>query len=68
MAPQTAKVTEKKEAVATPVDKGHMFELICQRAYDLYEQRGGAHGNDIDDWLQAEAEVRASIAAHEAGK
>jgi hypothetical protein len=30
---------------------------IARRAYELYEQRGGAHGNDIDDWLLAEREL-----------
>jgi hypothetical protein len=30
---------------------------IARRAYELYEQRGGAHGHDIDDWLLAEREL-----------
>jgi len=30
---------------------------IRHRAYELYLQRGKAHGHDIDDWLQAEAEL-----------
>jgi hypothetical protein len=32
-------------------------ELIRIRAYLLYEQRGGEHGHDTEDWLEAEAEV-----------
>jgi hypothetical protein len=32
-------------------------DVIRMRAYSLFEQRGGGHGNDVDDWLQAEAEV-----------
>jgi len=32
-------------------------EIIRMRAYHLFEQRGGQHGYDLDDWLQAEAEV-----------
>ena len=32
-------------------------EIIRARAYQLFEQRGGRHGNDLEDWLQAEAEV-----------
>ena len=31
---------------------------IASRAYELYEQRGGAHGHDVDDWLLAERELR----------
>lgn len=33
--------------------------IIRMRAYYLFEQRGGRYGNDLDDWLQAEAEVMA---------
>ncbi len=29
--------------------------LIAQRAYEIYESRGGSHGSDQDDWLLAEA-------------
>jgi Protein of unknown function (DUF2934) len=31
---------------------------IARRAYELYESRGGEHGHDLEDWLQAETEVR----------
>ena len=31
---------------------------IARRAYELYEQRGGVHGRDLDDWLLAENELR----------
>jgi len=30
---------------------------IRRRAYELYEQRGGEHGQDVEDWLRAEEEV-----------
>lgn len=30
---------------------------IRNRAYDLYLQRDGAHGHDLDDWLRAEREL-----------
>lgn len=32
-------------------------ERIRRRAYALYEQRGRLDGHDLDDWLQAEAEL-----------
>jgi len=32
-------------------------EIIRMRAYELFEQRGYQHGHDLEDWLQAEAEV-----------
>jgi hypothetical protein len=30
---------------------------IARRAYELFEQRGAAHGQDWDDWLAAEREL-----------
>ena len=30
---------------------------ICLRAYELYEVRGYSDERDLDDWLQAEAEI-----------
>jgi hypothetical protein len=32
-------------------------EYIRLRAYQIYEQRGRQDGHDVDDWLQAEAEI-----------
>jgi hypothetical protein len=32
-------------------------EKIRQRAYELYQERGGVEGNPTDDWLQAKKEV-----------
>jgi hypothetical protein len=31
---------------------------VRQRAYELYEERGGHPGNDAEDWFRAEQEVR----------
>ncbi len=36
-------------------------ELIRQRAYELYEARGREHGHAVENWLQAEAEIRAAM-------
>jgi hypothetical protein len=33
-------------------------EEIARRAYQLYEDRGGEHGHDLQDWFQAERELR----------
>jgi hypothetical protein len=32
-------------------------EEIELRAYQIYFERGGAHGHDVEDWLQAEHEL-----------
>jgi hypothetical protein len=34
-----------------------MQEKIRFRAYLIFEKRGGNHGRDLEDWLQAEAEI-----------
>ena len=32
-------------------------EEIDLRAYQIYIERGGADGHDVDDWLEAEREL-----------
>jgi DUF2934 family protein len=32
-------------------------EAIARRAHELYLQRGGEHGKDIEDWVRAEKEL-----------
>ena len=34
---------------------------IAHRTYEFYEQRGGEHGRDLDDWLIAEHELRDAV-------
>ena len=31
---------------------------IAMRAYELFVQRGGQHGQDFEDWLAAERELQ----------
>lgn len=35
-----------------PVD-----EEIAQRAYELYQARGGTDGHDLEDWLEARRQL-----------
>ena len=37
------------------------LERIAARAYEIYETRGGEHGQDLDDWLRAEQEIDAEM-------
>lgn len=46
-------MTDKKELSR----EGLFREVIALRAYELYLQRGGENGNEIEDWLTAEKEV-----------
>lgn len=34
-------------------------ELVEQRAHELFTARGGEHGADLDDWLEAERQLQA---------
>jgi hypothetical protein len=38
-------------------------EMIARRAYEIYEERGRCDGEDLNDWLRAEAEVKSSVLA-----
>ncbi len=38
-------------------------QLIAQAAYFIAERRGFAPGNELEDWLQAEAEIEACLKA-----
>jgi hypothetical protein len=31
---------------------------ISRRAYELFLARGGEHGRDLDDWLEAERQLK----------
>ena len=41
-----------------PVETLPLEERIQRRAYELYVQRGNRSGSELDDWLQAEDEIR----------
>jgi hypothetical protein len=45
--------------VDSPIESdGPIEDQIRLRAYALYLERGGQPGSEIDDWLQAEAELK----------
>jgi len=55
-----------KRRQASTLDKGpdgqsEIRDLVSRRAYEFYEERGRTDGEDVNDWLRAEAEVRASL-------
>jgi len=54
-----SKPTEKSSARSEPrTAEGHPTrEEIELRAHQIYVERGGAHGQDVNDWLQAEREL-----------
>jgi hypothetical protein len=54
-----------KRAALTPEER---HEQISRRAYELYERRGRHHGNDLRDWLQAEAELEGDVVSMTAAR
>ena len=57
-----AATKEKAEAAEVPNDELR-YEMIAHAAYLRAEQRGFAPGQELDDWLDAAAEVDARLAA-----
>jgi hypothetical protein len=51
--PTTKKTTILGRTAAEP----NYEEQIRHRAYELYEARGRGDGHDLEDWLEAEAEI-----------
>jgi hypothetical protein len=62
--PQASSIKRRGQAPAENYESdGQMDlrELIARRAYEMYEERGMRHGDDINDWLRAEAEVKSNL-------
>lgn len=52
---QQASPTKNSEANESHLEPE---QRIRMRAYELYEQRNRGLGHDVEDWLDAEAELR----------
>ena len=62
--PQVSSARRKAQTSAESYDSDGQFdlrELIARRAYEIYEERGRCDGDDINDWLRAEAEVKSAL-------
>ena len=56
---RTSGAPPAKTPAAAPAT-GHIpQEKIAQRAYEKWVKRGCGHGADVQDWVEAEAELRA---------
>jgi hypothetical protein len=63
-APQISSTRKKPQAPAENYESDgqvDLRELIARRAYEIYEERGRCDGDDINDWLRAEAEVKSAL-------
>ena len=43
-------------------------DLIRKRAYQLFETRGRQQGHELDDWLQAEREIKHHLGSPDGDK
>ena len=50
---------DSSEQRASALAEG-LYARIAQRAHELYEQRGGCHGEDQADWFEAERQILAT--------
>ena len=63
-APQASSARRKAQTSAESYESDGQIDLresIARRAYEIYEERGRCHGDDINDWLRAEAEVKSAL-------
>ena len=66
---RTTTTTRKKTSTSastrtkkmTLVNPSEIDNMIREKAYQLYEKRGGSHGADFEDWLRAEQEVKKEL-------
>lgn len=61
-APASCATVKKAAAVQTcGADVSAIHQRIEKKAYELFEQRGYSHGNDVNDWLEAERIVNQEL-------
>ena len=56
------------ESVKTSAADSPRLEEIRIRAHEIYIERGGQPGHDLDDWLQAERELEPKVRPAHAGQ
>jgi hypothetical protein len=59
--PNPAVAPEVKSHSFDPPAEAEWHRMISQAAYYIAQNRGSAEGNTLEDWLAAEAQVRASM-------
>ena len=66
-APAARKSTTRNAPRRAEVSEGMRRDMIAQAAYLRAEGRGFIGGNEVEDWLAAEAEVDALLGAESRG-
>ena len=57
-APAAAAAADASASMPAPVTLDPSYDEIAEAAYRRYLSRGGSHGRDFDDWIEAERELR----------
>ena len=53
-----APVVPKKPKASPTLSPDSLEDQIRQRAHEIYLERGAVDGLEVEDWLQAENEIR----------
>lgn len=53
--PKPARTSKKGNGSGDPLNGP---DAVARRAYEIYLSRGGNHGADLDDWLEAERQLK----------
>jgi DUF2934 family protein len=61
ISPARAKRARTNGKAARPQRPAAPAAKVAEVAHQLFVERGSAHGHDLDDWLEAERRVRASV-------
>jgi len=56
--PKPARKSKKGNGAA---DHFNDSDAVARRAYEIYQNRGGDHGADLDDWLEAERQLKGGL-------
>ncbi len=56
-APMLAKATTTKSQGSKDIRSPVTREDIARRSYELFLERGGEHGHDVEHWIQAERDL-----------
>ena len=51
-----------KHPSSTKKANGPSPDDVARRAYEIYQSRGGDHGADFDDWVEAERQLTPAAA------
>lgn len=56
------KALDKLNKMEVTLTIEELNRMVEHRAYDLFMERGYSHGDDMNDWLRAEQEIRSKYA------